>query len=109
MTTKRKRGLGDNPLEVLIPGGTPKGITYAEPRTAEEAGAPTARARFTAQIPADVVERAKNAVYWTPGLTLAKLIENAIRDELAKIEKKNGGPFPARQQKNLTGGRPLKD
>ncbi len=51
------------------------------------------------------MERAKNAAYWTPGLTLAGLAEAGIRAELERVEKKHG-PFKARERE-LVGGRPL--
>src|SRR5690606_31275565 len=45
-----------------------------------------AKQRLTVQISEDVIERAKNAVYWTRGLTLAQLTENALEQALANLE-----------------------
>jgi hypothetical protein len=53
------------------------------------------------------MDRAKNAVYWTPGLTLADLAAEALSGALEKLEKKRGEPFPARTSE-LKGGRPMK-
>ena len=36
------------------------------------------RERVTVALPADLMERARNAVYWTPGATLTALVENAL-------------------------------
>jgi len=77
--------------------------------------------RLTIQISEDVIERAKNAVYWTRGLTLAQLAEDAIEKAVRALEKnsvvyddKTGQPlkekgdeFPKRLE-GLTTGRPVK-
>jgi hypothetical protein len=52
------------------------------------------------------MDRAKNASYWTPGLTLASLAEAGIRAELERLEKAHGKRFKARER-DLVGGRPL--
>jgi len=62
--------------------------------------------RFTLHLPIDLMERAKNCSYWTPGLTLAGLAEAGIRCEIEKLEKRNGGEFKTRE-KELVGGRPI--
>jgi hypothetical protein len=63
--------------------------------------------RLSVVINSDVVERAKNAVYWTPGLTLASLTEQALFDALRKLERRRGEPFEQREAE-LRAGRPLK-
>lgn len=62
--------------------------------------------RITVQISADVVERVKNAVYWTPGLTLASLAEKAFTKAIDDLEEKREAPFPKRKEELKT-GRPL--
>ena len=106
---KNRRGLGDNPLDSIVPvqaaseasrrGLKPAGTTPPLPRREE-------KDRYTLHLPVDLMERAKNAAYWTPGLTLARLAEEGIRDELERLEKAYG-PFKARERE-LVGGRPLK-
>jgi hypothetical protein len=54
------------------------------------------------------MERARNAVYWTPGATLAGLVEEAVRVELAKREAENGSVFRPRNSR-LTPGRRVRD
>lgn len=63
------------------------------------------RERLTAQLPRELIERARNAVYWTPGLTLAGLTEAALEKFLNELEQ--GKPFPPRQRE-LKAGRPVK-
>jgi hypothetical protein len=63
--------------------------------------------RLTVHLPVDLIERAKNAVYWTPGLTLASLAEDALRQALAELETARGAPFPPRERQ-LSVGRPLR-
>ena len=62
---------------------------------------------MTFHLPVDVIERAKNAVYWTPGLTLADLAARALTRALDEIERKRGNSFPKRREE-LKGGRPVK-
>ncbi len=62
--------------------------------------------RITVQISVDVIERVKNAVYWTPGLTLAALAEEALSKAVDELEGKNGEAFSKRKDELKT-GRPL--
>jgi hypothetical protein len=78
-------------------------VAVAEP---EEAPRP-AKERMTFHLPVEVMERAKNAVYWTPGLTLADLAAQALTDAVDRMEKKKGESFPPRKA-DLKGGRPMK-
>ena len=54
------------------------------------------------------MERARNAVYWTPGATLAGLVEEALEVELAKREEESGGVFKTRNSR-LKPGRRVRD
>lgn len=45
------------------------------------------RQRITVQISEEVIERIKNAVDWTSGLTLAALAEEAFSKIVDKLEK----------------------
>lgn len=64
-----------------------------------------AKTRLTVTLPAAVLDRLRNTVYWTPGLTLAALIEQAITEFLESMEKQHSEPFPPRIEE-LKGGRP---
>ena len=61
----------------------------------------TTKERFTVNLPPELIERARNAVYWTPGLTLAGLAEDALFKALRRLEKGNGGPFKERNGQAL--------
>ncbi|MBL8763360.1 MAG: hypothetical protein JNM07_03725 [Phycisphaerae bacterium] len=62
--------------------------------------------RYTVHLTSELVERLRDAVYWTPGLTLAELAEDALRGAIDRLEKTRGQPFPRRAGK-LKGGRPI--
>jgi hypothetical protein len=71
-----------------------------------ETGPPQPRmVRLTVNLPGDVVDRVRNAVYWSPSLKLSWLIAQSLRTSLAEMESSRQGPFP--QRKNpLRAGRP---
>ncbi len=100
MTRPRRPTIGSNPLDAVIPALTES--------TATAAGAARART-VSVGIAFDVrlLERARNAVYWTPGLTLAGLVNHGIALAVNEIERTNDGePFPTRSGRMRT-GRPL--
>ena len=61
--------------------------------------------RLTVNLPSDLAEQMRDAVYWTPGLTLAWMIARAVRISMAEMELTNKGPFPKRARP-LRAGRP---
>ena len=67
---------------------------------------PADTARLTVDLPADLLEATKAAVYWTPGLTLRLLVEAALASELARRTEERGEDYPPRAGELLT-GRPL--
>lgn len=112
----KHKAIGANPLDGLIPAGRTRAAIRASKRGLEPAGT-TPRPqrtspgpqtqRLTVHVPIELIDRVKNAVYWTPGLTLAGLSKDAFTTALAKLEKDNGKPFPKRKRE-LKGGRPMK-
>jgi len=111
----KKKTIGVNPLDSLIP---PNSATIPNSRNSqasaslddddeEEKHAKTLKERLTVHLPVDLIDRVKNVVYWTPGLTLAGLAEEAFAEAVAAMEKKRGEPYPPRKE-NLKGGRPIK-
>jgi len=62
--------------------------------------------RVTLSLSADMVERLRTVVYWSPKLTLTGVVESAIQAALTKLEK--GKRFKKRRGK-LAVGRPRKD
>lgn len=61
--------------------------------------------RLTVSLPSDLVDRLRDAVYWSPGLTLAWLIAQSVRTSLAEMEFVRQGSFPKRTNA-LRAGRP---
>lgn len=61
--------------------------------------------RLTVSLPGDLVDRLRDAVYWSPDLKLAWLIAEALRVSLADMETSRQGPFPKRMMA-LRAGRP---
>jgi len=70
------------------------------------------KVRATLYLPHDVLEEARNATVHLAGypvhLTLTRLAEDALRNELARLKRQhNGGrEFPPRPD-DLRGGRPI--
>jgi len=63
------------------------------------------RVRLTVSLPSDLVDRLRDAVYWSPSLTLAWLITRSLRVSLTEMESSRQGPFPKRTNA-LRAGRP---
>lgn len=96
----KRKTIGANPLDAVIPGPrpqeTPARARAARPRSA----APTLaarRQRITFQFPADLIERLRNAAFWSPGASMAGLAEQALAETLQRLEKQRGKPFPPRR------------
>ena len=64
------------------------------------------KSRLTINLSVDLIERVKNSVYWTPGLTMSSLSGMALIKAVDSLEKKNGEPFPHRKEE-LRPGRPV--
>lgn len=62
----------------------------------EERDMPLGKQRVTFQLSAELIERARDTVYWTPGLTLNRLAEIAFLNTLDCMEALRGGAFPPR-------------
>lgn len=108
----KRQTIGDNHLEGLFqPIGSHNGDSAAVLDQREEQQAPQKKAkqvkqRITVQISEDVIDRIKNAAYWTPGLTLASLAEEAFSRAVDVLENERGAPFPKRKEELKT-GRPI--
>jgi hypothetical protein len=61
--------------------------------------------RITLTLPASLIDRLRNAVYWTGRNTLTRVIIDAIDGVVVAMEEENGAPFPARLT-SLKRGRP---
>ena len=85
----------------------PKRRKRAKREPVQERVQPDKRERFTVQLSADLIDKVRDAVFWTPGLTLSDLAADALRDALTDLEAKRGEAFPARTGELKT-GRPVK-
>lgn len=61
------------------------------------------KSRFTFNLPDALVEHARAAVFYTPGLNLSVLIEHALEAELRRLERQRGEAFPRRTAPIKTG------
>ena len=126
--TKRRSSIGENPLDALFttapperrrsaeatdPGTEGKGTPRKRSGLLEPPGASSPRkVRSTYYLPENLVEEARNAVLALAGpplhLTLAALVETAVRRELERLRKAHNkdkafeGPG-----RGLRGGRPI--
>ena len=57
---------------------------------------PSQKQRVTVSLPTALIERLRNAVYWTGHRTLVGLVAEAIEDIVTQMEEVNGGAFPQR-------------
>jgi hypothetical protein len=109
-----RRALGDDPLETVIPGSGENDREQAQgsrpPASRASRSAPerTQKTRATFHLPVDLLEEARDVVYWVPGLTMANLTEEALRREIQRIKdvRNNGESFPSREG-DLKRGRPV--
>jgi hypothetical protein len=65
---------------------------------------PSKKQRVTVSLPTVLIERLRNAVYWTGHRPLVGLVAEAIEDIVTQMEEVNGGAFPQRVSP-LNGGR----
>ncbi len=68
----------------------------------------TTEGRLQVYVEPALVERAKREAFWTPGLTLSALVEEALRRELARREEERGGEKLPDRTGPLKEGQPLK-
>lgn len=103
---------GNNPLDSVVPRGDASAAQRSGRRGEERGVGPAsevspAKERLTVHLPKPLIDRVKNAVYWTPGLTLASLGQRALEAEVERMEQERGEMFPQRADE-LRGGRPMK-
>lgn len=107
----KRQTIGENPLDGMFSATEDSKSSVAvmeeEQPAPQKKRLPAKKQRITVQISEDVIERVKNAVYWTPGLTVAQLTEEALAYALDRLEEKNRKPFEKRKSE-LNPGRPVK-
>ena len=97
---RRRPTLGSDPFDTLVP-ETPT------PWSRQKRKAKVRKIRATFHLPVELFDRARDAVYWTPSLTLSSLCEAGLRSEIFNLERKRGEAFPKRTG-DLKAGRPVK-
>ncbi|MGI2298250.1 hypothetical protein ACRRVB_00215 [Candidatus Cardinium hertigii] len=109
----KRQTIGDNPLDSLIQPISNKEKyesildSREDVKQSIQQHTKSLKQRITVQISQYVIERLKNAVYWTPGLTLASLAEEAFSKAIDTLENEREAPFPSRREELKT-GRPIK-
>ena len=76
----------EKPLQKTMTGPVAPNSRPARPR----------KQRVTITLPLSLLERLRNAVYWTGHAPLARLICDALDDAVAQMETANGKAFPQR-------------
>ena len=66
---------------------------------------PSQKQRVTLSLPTALIERLRNAVYWTGHRPLVGLVAEAIEDIVTQMEEVNGGVFPQRVSSLKSGRR----
>lgn len=107
----KRQTIGENPLDSLFEpavssNGNSVAVLNEENASPQQKTKSSKKQRITVQISVDVIERLKNAVYWTPGLTLASLAEEAFSKAVDDLEKEKEAKFPKRKEELKT-GRPI--
>ena len=72
---------------------TKRGFAKLKAALVEKQEDPT-RKRFTVNLDTDLIEWARQAVVFTPGLSLSGLVERALTSELERMVKSRGKAFP---------------
>ena len=60
------------------------------------------------QLPVGLIEKSRDVVFFSPGLTMASFMAEALVAQLKRAEKKRAEPFPSRTGAALRGERPVK-
>ena len=76
------------------------------PLDTDDTSATPGKQKLAVKLPSDLVEKARDAVYWTPGMTLNGLVQFALSHTLECMESLRGVPFPPRGR-NLPTGRQI--
>lgn len=63
--------------------------------------------QIAVRLPSELVQRMRDAVYWTPGATITALIERGATAEIARLERERGEAFP-RANAPVRKGRPVR-
>jgi hypothetical protein len=90
MRRPRDSTLGADPLASVFPRSS------TGPLRQQEVSRSARAITVGVSLDPEVLERARNAAYWTPGLTLTDLANHALAAAVDDLEHERGHPFPAR-------------
>ena len=90
MRRPRDSTLGADPLAAVFPRSS------TGPLRQQEVSRSARTITVGVSLDPEVLERARNAVYWTPGLTLTDLATQALAAAVDDLEYERGRPFPKR-------------
>lgn len=92
------------PMEARL-STTPRPLNHVLQHGAAQPATLSGNERITVALPKALVERLRNAVYWTERRTMAGVITKAVEDAVAAMERANGDVFPARLRQLRPGRR----
>jgi len=103
-TKAKKNGKAARPAmkqrNATRPAATAPDATQPPPADTAPAAAPrgpgNGKAVFSIRLAPALLDKARNACFFTPGLTLSALTETALTAELARMEAARGAPFDNR-------------
>lgn len=101
----KRNTIGVNPLDAVIP-PTPKTRPPALVKEAVALKAPhlQVRQQITFQLPANTIDRLRDAAYWLRR-SMNEVVQEALSKELSALDKKEPGGIPKRAQPRLAPGR----
>lgn len=103
---RKKQRPGEHPLAAKAK-LRPSGPALDRRKAKRETERAAEKQRLTFLLNVDLIERLRNAVYWTTGLTLAAFVAESLTRSLDRLEAGRGAPFPKRRGELQT-GRPRK-
>src|SRR5581483_10855446 len=107
VSRSRASTIGRNPRAALLPPPVARAAAGGgEASTPLPTSTRQGSERFTVHLPVTLVDRLRDAVYWTPGLTLSRMAETAFDAALRDLEAERGTPYPPRRGE-LRAGRPI--
>jgi len=95
MNTKKKTTAPARPGRKQRNATTPAAPVATQPTT-PPGGKGNGKAVLSIRIPPALLDAARNACFYTPGLTLAALVESSLAGQIQRMEAARGKPFEKR-------------
>lgn len=102
----KRNTIGLNPLDAVIPPMLKNKPleSVKEPAVVFKAPQRQVRQQITFQLPANTIERLRDAAYWLRR-SMNEVVQEALSKELSALGKKETGGIPKREQTRLAPGR----